>query len=41
MTDETNKLQQLIDDSRRIVFFGGAGVSIPFPQLDVTLRKEA
>ena len=27
MSDETKKLQQLIDDSRRIVFFGGAGVS--------------
>ena len=27
MTDEIRKLQQLIDDSRRIVFFGGAGVS--------------
>ena len=27
MTDEIRKLQQLIDDSHRIVFFGGAGVS--------------
>lgn len=27
MTDKTAKLQQIIDNSRKVVFFGGAGVS--------------
>ena len=27
MTDKIAKLQQIIDNSRNVVFFGGAGVS--------------
>ena len=44
-TEEVAKLQKIIDDSSRIVFFGGAGVSTEsifrFPSADGFVSAEA
>lgn len=38
--DQEKRLQQMVDESRRIVFFGGAGVSTETGKLVLTKSRE-